>query len=137
MTDKPDNNNGRRELLGDYGDGSYGGFFIGDTPGALGLMGQSVQDYQREINRKKRGKTSAEVKKDAALRPARYRCGHEGCDSRILVGIRNDGHIKYAVESIKALGWVFNQSSGDFRCRAHRKYLNAVDVLRDQYGRPL
>jgi hypothetical protein len=94
----------------DYGDGSFGDFY------------QELPWQEKE----KKSQNLVGLKKDPALIPALYICSHVGCDDRILIGIRDSGHIDYAIKTILDLGWRHQKVDEvhTFTCPEHSKGSN-------------
>lgn len=133
-------------------DGIFGGYDSGGYDGSSSFDlfddGEDFQDTLRKEVKRKSGYTPPEVKFDPALKEGvRYKCGHPNCPDRLLVGIRNSGHIKYTIANIEAVGWKFHESRQHFLCPTHKHEAQAVDLYRvktnlptlrrDEYGREL
>lgn len=64
-------------------------------------------------------KRKRSLKGQAAMQPAKYPCGHPGCRERLLLGIRNEFHVRYAHANMRMLGWDYDETQGKFFCDEH------------------
>jgi hypothetical protein len=83
-----------------------------------------------ELRRKPRRRRYLFLQKDPVFQPIIYHCQHQGCHKRLLLGVRNPGHVRHAIPTIQALGWGFHPRTQGFFCNDHKYIPTLPDVRR-------